>query len=247
MVGFQNEKELYMQIQDHIFEMIPEAWKTILLHTSIIDIPGGMPKAEMYFYYVPKGILKRKPVNCYEIPKLFDIDEEEYSRLITSLYNVIKLLRDNYRKTKKKAWSTIDINCQGDKFIVTYGFEDIDRSPYTAEERHIIWRYQNLNIDLDTLNRKERKFLDYYIKESRVKIPPPVEICMEKIYDRPKQATIDYERSLTLDEIIARDREEKRLEEKRQRKLAKKRRKKYLYEDEEDDDDEWYINNQILK
>ena len=100
--------------------MIPEAWKSILLHTAIIDIPGQKPKAEMYLYYIPKGILKRKPVNCYEIPGLFDIDEEEYSRLITNLYNEIKKLRDSYRMSKNKVWTTIDVCCTNYKFTVKY-------------------------------------------------------------------------------------------------------------------------------
>lgn len=246
MIGFPKEKEIYMQIQNQLFEMIPESWKTILLHTSIIDIPGSKPKAEMYLYYIPKGILKRKPVNCYEIPGLFDIDEEEYSRLITNLYNTIKVLRDNYSMAKKECWSTIDITCQVDKFIVKYGFEDLKNSDYTLEQRHIIWRYQNLNIDPDTLNRNERKFLDYYIKEANVRIEPRVEICSEPIYERPVQATIDYEKSLTIDEIVARDTEAKRQEEKRQKKLEKKRRKKNL-DIIEDEDTETIIQNQILK
>ena len=41
----------------NLFEMIPENWKCILLHTTIIDIPKQKPKGEMYFYYIPKGIL----------------------------------------------------------------------------------------------------------------------------------------------------------------------------------------------
>lgn len=246
MIGFPKEKELYMQIQNQLFEMIPESWKTILLHTSIIDIPGSKPKAEMYLYYIPKGILKRKPVNCYEIPGLFDIDEEEYSRLITNLYNTIKILRDNYSNAKKESWSTIDITCQVDKFIVKYGFEDLKNSDYTPEQRHIIWRYQNLNIDPDTLNKQERKFLDYYIKEFSVRIEPRVEVVSEPIYERPVQATIDYEKSLTIDEIVARDTEAKRQEEKRQKKLEKKRRKKKL-DIIDDEDTEAIIKNQILK
>ena len=36
----------------------------------------SLKKGEMYFYYFPKGIIKKKPVNCYEIPSLFDIDED---------------------------------------------------------------------------------------------------------------------------------------------------------------------------
>ncbi len=246
MIGFSKEKEFYMQLQNQLFEMIPESWKTILLYTSIIDIPGGKPKAEMYLYYIPKGLLKRKPVNCYEIPNLFDIDEEEYSRLITNLYNTIKLLRDAYKKRKGEAWTTIDITCQLDKFIVKYGFEDLRNSEYTPEQRHIIWRYKNLNIDLDTLGRSERKVLDYYIQESKVSLQPREEICTVPIYERPVQAVIDYEKSLTIDEIVARDTEAKRQEEKRQKKLEKKRRKKKLdFIDEEET--ETIIKNQILK
>lgn len=246
MIGFQKEKEFYMQIQDQLFEMIPESWKTILLHTSIMDIPGQKPKGEMYFYYIPKGILKRKPVNCYEIPDLFDIDEEEYSKLITNLYNVIKLLRDNYKLLKKEAWSTINIICKNNEFIIEYGFEDLSKSIYTPEERHVIWRYKNLDIDIDSLNRKERKVIDYYIQETKMKVPPKTEVCKEIIYERPAKATVDYERSLTLDEMIARDKENARIEEKRQKKIAKKRKKKQL-DILEGDETETIISNQILK
>ena len=50
MIGFQGEKEFYIKIQKNLFEMIPENWKCILLHTTIIDIPKQKPKGEMYFY-----------------------------------------------------------------------------------------------------------------------------------------------------------------------------------------------------
>ena len=245
MVGFQGEEEFYMQIQDHLFEMIPESWKTVFLHTSIIDIPKQIPKGELFIYYIPKGILKRKPVNCYEIPSLFDIDEEDYSRRIMSLYNVIKLLRDNYKKFKKVKFTTIDIICSNKKFIIKYGFEDLLNSEYTSEERHLIWRYENLQIDMDSLNRKDRKVLEHYIQESKVNVPLNQEIVETDIYERPSQATIDYESSLTLDEIVARDREQRRIEEKKRRKEEKRKRKKQL--DILEDDTEAVIKNEILR
>jgi len=246
MVGFSKEEEFYKQIQDHLFEMIPESWKKILFHTSIIDIPNQKSKAELYIYYIPKGFLKRKPVNCYEVPALFDIDEEEYSKLITSLYNIVKLLRDSYRKSKKSSWTTIDIICENDKCIIEYGFENLVVSDYTPEERHIIWRYKNLNIDIDSLNRKERKVVNYYIRESKISLSSKKVSCTVPIYERPANAIVDYERSLTLDEIIARDKEQARIEAKKQRKIEKKRRKKQL-DILEDDDTETIISNQILK
>ena len=247
MIGFQGEKEFYIKIQKSLFEMIPENWKCILLHTTIIDIPKQKPKGEMYFYYIPKGILKRKPVNCYEIPELFDIDEEEYSRLITNLYNEIKKMRDCYKYSKKKTCSTIDILCTNRKFTVKYGFEDMQNSEYTSEERHIIWRYENLNIDKESLNRQERKIVDYYLKVKENSLLPKVEIYEENIYEQPIVATVDYERTLTLDEVMAREQEEQRLEDKKRKKLAKKRKKKQLDILEGDPEEETIIKNQILK
>lgn len=245
MVGFQKEEEFYMQIQDHLFKMIPESWKTVFLHTSIVDIPKQIPKGELFVYYIPKGLLKRKPVNCNEVPSLFDIDEEDYSRLIMSLYNVIKHLRDSYEKFRKIKFTTIDIICSNKNFVVKYGFEDLLNSEYSAEERHLIWRYENLQIDLASLNKNDRKVLEYYIQESRVSLPKKQEIVEAEIYERPAQATIDYESSLTLDEIVARDKEQKRLEEKRRKKEEKRRRKKQL--DILEDDTEVVINNEILR
>lgn len=246
MVGFPDEQEFYMQIQNHLFEIIPESWKTVFLHTSIIDIPNQIPKGELFVYYIPKGLLKRKPVNCYEVPSLFDIDEEEYSRYIISLYNVIKHLRDNYKKFRKQKFTTIDIMCSNKKFVVKYGFEDLLNSNYSQEERHLIWRYENLQIDLDSLNRNDRKILEYYIQESKVSLPKKVEIVETEVYERPSQATIDYESSLTLDEILARDKEQKRLEEKKRKKEEKRKRKKQL-DLLEQDDTESFINNEILR
>lgn len=135
MIGFSKEKELYMQIQEHLFDMIPEGWKNIYLHVSIIDIPNQIPKGELYIYYIPKGILKRKPVNCFEIPDLFDIDQEEYSRLMTSLFNVIKLLRMEYRKYKGNNFTTLDIICSNKVFNIKYGFEDIVNSEYSRTRK----------------------------------------------------------------------------------------------------------------
>ncbi len=246
MVGFQGEEEFYSQIQDHLFEMMPESWKTVFLHTSFIDISNQIPKGELFVYYIPKGILKRKPVNCYEVPSLFDIDEEDYSRLITSLYNTIKHLRDSYRKFRKLKFTTIDIVCSNKKFVVKYGFENLLNSEYSPEERHLIWRYENLNIDLDSLNRSDRKFMEDYIQESKVSLPKKMEIVETEIYERPAKATVDYESSLTLDEIIERDKEQKRLEEKRRKKEEKKKRKKQL-DILEDDDTELVIKNEILR
>ena len=110
MINLPEEKVLYSEIQKKLFYIIPEKWESIFLYASIIDVPNQKPVGEMYFYYLPKGIIRKKYVNGYEIPNLFNIEEEQYSKLITDVYNTIKLLREAFIKAKKRVWSNISIS-----------------------------------------------------------------------------------------------------------------------------------------
>ena len=83
-------KEIYTQIQKQLFYMIPEKWDKVYLYSSVLERRDHLETGEMYFDYVPKGVLKKKPVNVYEIPNKFNIDEEEYYKLADKLYAEIK-------------------------------------------------------------------------------------------------------------------------------------------------------------
>ena len=61
---------MYEEIQRRLYYMIPEKWDKLYLYSSVIDMPNGEKKGELYFYYIPKGILKKKPVNVYENTKI---------------------------------------------------------------------------------------------------------------------------------------------------------------------------------
>ena len=78
--------------------MIPEKWDKIYLYASIIDQINNLQTGELYFYYYPKGILKKNPVNVYEIPYKFNLEEEMYLKLVEKLYNSIKELRKLFKK-----------------------------------------------------------------------------------------------------------------------------------------------------
>ena len=64
----------------------------------------------MYFYFMPRGILKRKFINVYEVPNKYNIEEEEYLKLVELLYDEIKELREEFRKTNQKVWSNLTIS-----------------------------------------------------------------------------------------------------------------------------------------
>ena len=86
-------KELYEEIQKRIFYAVPGKWDELYLYASIIERLGRLQTGEMYFYFMPKGIIKRKYINVYEIPNKYDIEEEEYLKIVDLLYDDIK---ENY-------------------------------------------------------------------------------------------------------------------------------------------------------
>ena len=71
----------------------------------------------MFFYYFPKGILKKNPINVYEIPYLYNIDEEAYNVLTNKLYETIKELRNEFKKAEMELWSNLTISIANLKFL----------------------------------------------------------------------------------------------------------------------------------
>lgn len=157
-------KKMYEEIQRRLYYMIPEKWDKLYLYSSVIDKPNGEKKGELYFYYIPKGILKKKPVNVYEIPNKFNLDENEYLKLVKLLYDKIKMLREEFRKSETgKLWSNITITIQNMKFRVEYDYEDLENCEFNSYERHIIWRYEYLGIGLEQVNKKDKEILNRYL------------------------------------------------------------------------------------
>jgi hypothetical protein len=237
MISLPEEKVLYSEIQKKLFYIIPEKWESIYLYTSIIDMPGGKPQGELFFYYIPKGIIKKKPVNCYEIPNLFDIDEEEYSELITELYKLIKSLRIAYAKRKGRAWSNINITIENYQFKAEFGFEDLKKSEYNSYERHVIWRYKYLKIDLDLFSKKDKNIIQRYLNNLHLNGELKKDLYIEGVYKQPVKNIVDFEKTLTVDEAIAQSRPIIN------EKPKKHRRKEKDLETVEEDS---HVNNQIL-
>lgn len=171
MITLPEEKLLYSEIQKKLFYIIPEKWESIYLYASVIDVPKQKPVGEMYFYYLPKGIIKKKYVNGYEIPNLFNIDEEQYSKLITDVYNLIKHLRERFVRTGRRVWSSVTISVVNCKFKVEYDYEDLRESEFDSYQRHVIWRYNYLKEGSEIFSRKDKKIIENYEKYTR-NFPP---------------------------------------------------------------------------
>ena len=161
-------KEIYEDIQRKLFYMIPEKWEEIYLYASVIDKYGNVQTGELYFYYIPRGILKRKPVNVYEIPSRFNIEETTYMKLVESLYKLIKNLRLEFKYTGQKLWSNVTISIANFKFKVEYGYEELPIDENSNYERHIIWRNKYLKLGTEAYNKEERKVLEKYFQNDQI-------------------------------------------------------------------------------
>ena len=162
-------KEMYEDIQRRIFYMIPEKWEKMYLYASVSDLIDRRKTGELFFYYIPKGIFKKNPVNVYEIPQKFNLDEKEYLKLVNILYKKIVELREEFKKVEvTSTWTNITMKIEGIKFKVEYDYEDLSKSKFSSYERHIIWRYNNLGVKEEQLGKEERKIVERYLLGEKV-------------------------------------------------------------------------------
>lgn len=191
MINSPEVKKIYASLQKQLFGLIPEKWEKIYLYASVQEKTLQLETGELYFYYFPKGILKKNPINVYEIPARFNIDEESYIKLVEKLYNTIKKLRNLYKKENARLWSNITIRIANFKFEVDFNYENIEKSKYSNTERHILWKYKNLELPIESFTRKERKLINDYINNEVLDLNI-TESYKESIYKRPIKNVIEY-------------------------------------------------------
>lgn len=210
------DSKIYSDIQKQLIYMIPEKWIKIALYATVDNSMSG----ELFFYYIPKAITKEEPVNCYEIPKLFDINENEYLELLSGIYNKIKILKRIYLTEYNRNWSNLTIIIDDEAFKILYSYEDLNKFPFNSYERHLIWRREYLNIF--PVFRKDKKILEKYDR-----IKDTLDIKREIKYEKRERVTlknvVNFERVLTVDEALAQSiKKQKNKENKKRNKIKKK-------------------------
>ena len=158
-------KEIYEEIQKKIFYAVPGRWDELYLYASIVERLGRLQTGEMYFYFMPKGIIKRKYINVYEIPNKYDIEEEEYLKIVDLLYDDIKELREEFRKSKQPIWTNLTISIHNNRFKIQYNYDRIMGNNEEHYAHHIYWRYKYLNIEPRT--KLEKEALEKYLANRR--------------------------------------------------------------------------------
>ena len=229
-------------IQTALFELIPEKWEEIYLYASVIDKPKEEKTGEMYFYYIPKGILKKKPVNVYEVPKKFNINEVEYLNLVNNLYGIIKDLRQLFVETEQDHWTNLTISIAHCKFKIEFFYDALSEEEYTNYVRHIIWRYKYLHLGGEI--KEERKILEEYLDEIEEKKKKHEEYS-SGIYLKNTNNTVGYDREI--EERRNREKEQKERAREQEERKNRKKEQKLKKQEEKRLQEEKKNKNQILK
>lgn len=191
MINTPKLKKMYQELQQKLFYMIPEKWDRVYLYASVIERIHKLETGEMFFYYFPKSVLKKNPVNVYEVPNKFDLDDDAYLKLADELYGMIKSIRNEMILEGEEAWSNITVSVEDFRFKIEYGYENLTQSKFTNYERHIIWRYRYLGISLDSFTKKERKIIERYYQTNTKNIKSP-KVYTEPMYQRNFKNIIDF-------------------------------------------------------
>lgn len=164
MKNIPNINIIYTRIQKQLYALIPEEWESIYLFASINKQDNNLDTWEMYFYYTPKGFMQRNPINVYEVPSKFNVDEKEYLKLVDSLCNTIKKLYLEYKETYDKEWSSLVISVKDSQFFVEYEDDNIVEGKYSSHDKHIIFEHKYLGIPLQHFSKRDRRCIDNYLK-----------------------------------------------------------------------------------
>lgn len=183
-------KEKYEQIQTCLFDIIPEKWEEVYLYASVIEINKRL-SGELYFYYLPKGFIRKKLINVYEVPSRFNIKEEEYMTLVKRLFDAIKSLRQDFIDTEQKVWTNLTIVIANCKFKVEYGYEPIKLTEEDTNRRHVIWKYKYLGLGGEV--KEERKILDRYFSRE-ILMEPKKEVYEAGLYLKKVNNVIDFDK-----------------------------------------------------
>ena len=144
-------------------------------------------------------------------------------------------------KRRRKIWSNIVISIENYQFKIEFGYENLNNMPFDSYERHIIWRYQYIDKDIELYPKKDRKIIEKYLEYVRYNGVLKKDMYVEGIYKLPLKNIIDYEKTLTVDEALAQSKAATP-KEKRKINFMKKKKPEDIIEIEENET----FNNQIL-
>ncbi len=149
-------EEIYNDLARILDDMIPEDWSEIYLFAQLWE-----SMYTMYFFYNTKN--KENPVYIFDIPKNYEIDEDEFDNLRDKMKESFKHLQNEFIKNNQEPWTNLTLIIkETNKLHIDYGYDDVLAiDPF---EQQVIWRYEVLGVDLSSQSNLAKKILEKYLK-----------------------------------------------------------------------------------
>ncbi|MFT7827099.1 antitoxin YezG family protein [Priestia megaterium] len=130
---------LYQDIANIAIETIPKEWSEVYLYGEVVE---GAQTA--YFYYHPND--SDEIIYSHDIPEIFPVSEEEYSKQWNELLDCIQELWKVFIENEmQEPWTnfTLVFDNKG-KFNIQFNYDDLSTADSYA--RKTIWKYEYLGV-----------------------------------------------------------------------------------------------------
>ena len=107
-------------IANKIQEVLPQGWKKLVFYAEV-----AIDSYEMFYYVFTSE--SDKPIQCYDLPDLYEIDEDQIDAVFEELYVPLRDEQLALIKEGKQPWTTITLALSEDgTFKVDYDYSSID-------------------------------------------------------------------------------------------------------------------------
>lgn len=116
-------------IATKIQEILPADWEKVVFYAEVTESSYEM----FYYVYVPDC---ETPLQCYDIPDLYEVDEEQIDEVFGDLYTPLLEEQLDFEKQGKDKWTSYTFVLESNgKFSVNYDYSEADSnvSDYFAE------------------------------------------------------------------------------------------------------------------
>jgi uncharacterized protein (TIGR01741 family) len=149
--------EIYGKIADALNDVIPENWDRVYMYAELVE-----DVSEVFFYYYPSG--SNEFIYCLDIPKLFEVSENEYDSLMDKLTDELYKLWYEFKNNGQEQWTNLTFILESSgKFKIDYDYTDLSNA--SPRKQHWIWKYKYLCVMPE--NEKGKRVIEEYIKNNQ--------------------------------------------------------------------------------
>ncbi len=124
-------------IADKLQDILPQGWNKVVFYAEVTD-----DSYEMFYYVFTSE--SDKPIQCYDLPDLSDIEENQIDAIFEELYEPLRKERADLVTEGKDPWTNYTLVLTDDgHFKVDYDFTSLEDGGY---EYRKAWKKKYIDI-----------------------------------------------------------------------------------------------------